>query len=138
MKNYGSYSFWLETCGDDLTPRPALEGSTEVDVAILGAGYTGLWTAWSLLEREPGLRVALVDSEIAGFGASGRNGGWCYSGMSVGPGEMARRHGVDAARATALAMVDAVAQGERVDREEGIGAVTASAGTVATVVTSGP
>ena len=45
---YASYSYWLETSGDDLTPRPRLDGSTAVDVAVMGAGYTGLWTAYYL------------------------------------------------------------------------------------------
>ena len=70
-------SFWLETSGDDLTPRPSLDGSAEADVAILGAGYTGLWTAYYLLRRDPSLRVVVAEAEIAGFGASGRNGAWC-------------------------------------------------------------
>ena len=83
MKDYASYSFWLETSGDDLTPRPRLDGSIDVDVAVMGAGYTGLWTAYYLLLREPSLRVAVVEREIAGFGASGRNGGWCYPGFPV-------------------------------------------------------
>jgi glycine/D-amino acid oxidase-like deaminating enzyme len=74
MKNHASYSYWLETCGDDLTPRPALSGSVDVDVAILGAGYSGLWTAYYLLQRQPSLKIAIVEKEIAGFGASGRNG----------------------------------------------------------------
>ena len=56
MKDYGTYSFWLENAGDDLTPRPALDGSISVDVAILGAGFTGLWTAYHLLEREGVIR----------------------------------------------------------------------------------
>lgn len=72
---YAQYSFWLETSGDDLTPRPPLEGIVEADVAILGAGFTGLWTAYYLLEREPSLRVVVLEKHIAGFGASGRNGG---------------------------------------------------------------
>src|SRR5690242_15171768 len=76
-KDYRRYSYWLETCGDDLTPRPALNGSVDADVAILGAGYSGLWTAYYLLKREPALKIAIVEREIAGFGASGRNGGWC-------------------------------------------------------------
>ena len=83
MKDYASYSFWLETSGDDLTPRLRLDGSIDVDVAVMGAGYTGLWTAYYLLLREPSLRVAVVEREIAGFGASGRNGGWCYPGFPV-------------------------------------------------------
>ena len=83
VKDYASFSFWLETSGDDLTPRPRLDGSIDVDVAIMGAGYTGLWTAYYLLRRDPSLRVAVVEREIAGFGASGRNGGWCYPGFPV-------------------------------------------------------
>jgi glycine/D-amino acid oxidase-like deaminating enzyme len=69
-------SFWLGTAGD-LTPRPSLDGDLEVDVAIVGAGYTGLWTAYYLASADPALRIAVVEAEIAGFGASGRNGGWC-------------------------------------------------------------
>ena len=68
---YGATSFWLETSDDDLTPRPALDGSADADVAILGAGYTGLWTAYELLRRDPGLKVTILEREIAGFGASG-------------------------------------------------------------------
>ena len=65
VKDYGSYSFWLENSGDDLTPRPPLDGSTEVDVAILGAGFTGLWTAYS-----PAAARSLA--ECAGGGAGDR------------------------------------------------------------------
>ena len=76
MKDYAATSFWLETCGDELTPRPPLDGSKDVDVAILGAGYSGLWTAYYLLQRQPSLKIAIVEAEIAGYGASGRNGSW--------------------------------------------------------------
>ena len=51
MKDYASFSYWIETCGDDLAPRAPLNGSIDVDVAILGAGYSGLWTAYYLLQR---------------------------------------------------------------------------------------
>ncbi|MFM9105253.1 MAG: NAD(P)/FAD-dependent oxidoreductase, partial [Chloroflexota bacterium] len=115
-----SRSFWLETCGDDLTPRPALDGSVDVDVAIMGAGYTGLWTAYQVLRREPGLRVAVVEGEIAGFGASGRNGGWCYPSIAIGPGELTRRFGREAARATLLAIENAVREVDRTCTAEGI------------------
>lgn len=104
--DYTKYSFWLETCGDDLTPRPRLDGSVSVDVAIMGAGYTGLWTAYYLLQRDPSLRVAVVEREIAGFGASGRNGGWCYPGFPVSSGVLSERFGKEAARAVSDAMYD--------------------------------
>ncbi|MCC7132617.1 MAG: FAD-dependent oxidoreductase [Gemmatimonadales bacterium] len=79
MGDYPSLSLWHETAGDPFVPRPPLPGDRTVDVAIVGAGYTGLWTAWYLLERQPGLRIAIIEREVAGFGASGRNGGWCSS-----------------------------------------------------------
>lgn len=110
MKNYENHSYWLETCGDDLTPRPSLSESIDVDVAILGAGYTGLWTAYYLLQHQPSLKVAIIEREIAGFGASGRNGAWCTSGFPTGLDEIARTWGRPAAVDTHRAMVDAVAE----------------------------
>jgi len=59
MTDYSKYSFWLETSGDDLSPRPALSGSAEADVVILGAGYTGLWAAYYLLKANPHLTQSL-------------------------------------------------------------------------------
>lgn len=96
-KDYRSYSYWLETVDDDLTPRPALSGSIDVDVAILGAGYTGLWTAYYLLQRQPSLRVAILEKHIAGFGASGRNGGGLGNRYPVGLRRMAQLFGREAA-----------------------------------------
>jgi glycine/D-amino acid oxidase-like deaminating enzyme len=120
MKNYGTYSFWLETCGDDLTPRPPLDGSLDVDVAILGAGFTGLWTAYHLLQRQPSLKIAIVEAEIAGFGASGRNGGWCFSGFPVSPSALTARYGVESAQAVSLAMYGSVDDVGAVCQREGI------------------
>ena len=51
-------------------------------MAIIGAGYTGLWAAWYLKQMEPGLEIVILEAEIAGFGASGRNGGWCSAFLS--------------------------------------------------------
>lgn len=119
---YRTYSYWLETCGDDLTPRPPLDGSLSVDVAILGAGFTGLWTAYHLLKRDPSLNVAVVEAEIAGFGASGRNGGWCFAGFPVSPATLLADYGRDVARTVSLAMYDSVEDVGRVCREEGIDA----------------
>ena len=121
-EDYGSYSFWLETAGEDLAPRPSLSGPTEADVAVLGAGFTGLWTAYYLLRREPSLRVVVLESEIAGFGASGRNGAWCNSGFSVSPGELVRRFGKEAAKDLLLEMRGAVDEIGRVAAAEEIDA----------------
>ena len=122
VRDYARYSFWLETAGEDLAPRPSLEGSLEADVAILGAGYTGLWTAYYLLRSEPSLRVVVLEAEVAGFGASGRNGAWCGPGFPVTPGELARRYGREAARELILEMHNAVAEVGRVVEAEAIDA----------------
>jgi glycine/D-amino acid oxidase-like deaminating enzyme len=57
-------------------PAPALAGELDVDVAIVGGGYTGLWTALALRARDPSLDVVVLESEICGWGPSGRNGGF--------------------------------------------------------------
>jgi glycine/D-amino acid oxidase-like deaminating enzyme len=121
--DYGGYSYWLETSGDDLTPRPRLDGSTSVDVAIVGAGYTGLWTAYYLLQRDPSLKIAIVEREIAGFGASGRNGGWCYPGFPVSTGLLWERYGLETAKAVSRAMYDTFDEIERVISAERIDAL---------------
>src|SRR3954465_8585364 len=108
VKDYSSYSFWLENSGDDLTPRPPLDGSTEVDVAILGAGFTGLWTAYCLLRRDPSLSARMVEREIAGFGASGRNGGCSAAEFPISPAVMTKRYGHEVSRAVTVAMLDSV------------------------------
>jgi glycine/D-amino acid oxidase-like deaminating enzyme len=130
VKDYARYSYWLETSGDDLTPRPRLDGSTVVDVAVMGAGYTGLWTAYYLLKRDPSLKVAIVEREIAGFGASGRNGGWCYPGFPVSLGVLRERFGIEAANAVSRAMYDTVDEIERVIGEERIDAQWQRGGTL--------
>jgi len=70
----------------------------EVDVAIVGGGFTGLWTAYYLLRSNPGLGVVVVEAEQVGFGASGRNGGWVSAIFPVGASRLAGLHGVDATR----------------------------------------
>jgi glycine/D-amino acid oxidase-like deaminating enzyme len=122
MTNYARYSFWLETAGEELVPRPALQRSSEVDVAILGAGYSGLWTAYYLLRDNPGISVAIVEKQIAGFGASGRNGGWCSPKFPVTPAVLEQRYGGEAARALLLAMFDSVREVGSVCEQENIDA----------------
>jgi glycine/D-amino acid oxidase-like deaminating enzyme len=107
-QRYRGLSLWLDTVEDDLTPRPALDGDCDVDVAIVGAGLTGLWTAYSLLQQQPDLSVLLLEREIAGFGASGRNGGWCSDLFPVSWERLERECGKPAARAMHRAMVDGI------------------------------
>lgn len=75
MKN-GQLSHWMTTSGAVLPDGPPLEGDLEVDVAIVGGGLSGLWSAWALAEADPALSVAVFEAGPFGFGASGRNGGW--------------------------------------------------------------
>lgn len=120
MKDHAAISWWLESCADDLTPRAPLDGSCDADVAILGAGFTGLWTAWYLLRDDPSRRVVLLEREIAGFGASGRNGAWCAPGLNISLARLERLHGHEAARRTWLAVSDAVDEVGRVAASEGL------------------
>jgi glycine/D-amino acid oxidase-like deaminating enzyme len=120
VKDYAKYSFWIETSGDDLTPRPTLKRSCDVDVAIVGGGYSGLWTAYYLLRSDRTLRVAILEREIVGFGASGRNGGWCSSRFPVTPGTLEKRFGANSARELLLAMYSAVDEVGRVCEREQI------------------
>ncbi len=133
---YGAYSFWLETAGD-LTPRPPLPGDRSVDVAIVGAGFTGLWTAYYLAKADPSLRIAVIERDVAGFGASGRNGGWCL-GLFAAPNEkIAAEHGRSGALAMRRVMFDTVDEIGRVCAEESIAADFAKGGSL-TVATTPP
>jgi len=89
-------SYWEATVSpvDD----PALNGDHKADVAVVGAGFAGLSAAWKLAKL--GLSVVVLEAEHAGFGASGRNGGFCCMGGSkLSEGDLIRRFGLDAARA---------------------------------------
>jgi len=101
-------SHWMATLEEDLTPRPPLPGDTQCDVAIVGAGMTGLWTALELARRDPSLRIVVVEKEIAGFGASGRNGGWCSALFPASHDAIAAVAGRDGAMAMQRAMNDTV------------------------------
>jgi glycine/D-amino acid oxidase-like deaminating enzyme len=96
-QGYRALSLWHDTAGDDWTPRPALPGDLDVDVAVVGAGYTGLWTAYYLKRADPSLRVVVLEREVAGFGASGRNGGWCSALFPASVAWLAARYGEERA-----------------------------------------
>ncbi|MCZ3389864.1 MAG: FAD-binding oxidoreductase [Actinomycetia bacterium] len=108
---YRRLSLWHDlahAAGDDFVPRAALPGSVDADVAIVGAGYTGLWAAHTLLERDPTLRVVVIEREVAGFGASGRNGGWASAIFPTPWKRIARDSSRDAARRMQHALNDTV------------------------------
>ena len=105
---------------ESVKPRPALASDRTVDVAIVGAGFTGLWTARELLRRDPTLSVALVEKHYAGFGASGRNGGWVSALFPLGDEAVKRRHGEDAWRHQRDVLRDAVANFGEALGEDGI------------------
>ncbi len=121
-RDYRWLSLWLDGVPGELAPRPALTSPTAVDVAVIGAGYTGLWTAYYLKKADPSLRIAVLEKEIAGFGASGRNGGWCSSFFAASPGTIADEFGRDAAIAMQRAMFATVDEVGRVVADEGIDA----------------
>jgi glycine/D-amino acid oxidase-like deaminating enzyme len=82
MAASGRISLWMDQLDGEGATRRSLEGDMDVDVAIIGAGYTGLWTAWYLKHRAPQLNIVILEAQAAGFGASGRNGGWLIGGIS--------------------------------------------------------
>ncbi len=131
MTDYRGLSFWHDTAQDDLTPRPALGSDLEVDVAIIGGGLTGLWTAWYLGERDPSLSIAVIEKEIVGFGASGRNGGWCSALFPRSTASLEKAHGREAALAMRRAMIDTVDEVGRVAASIGLDVDFAKGGTVA-------
>jgi glycine/D-amino acid oxidase-like deaminating enzyme len=118
----GDVSFWWAQLGGAPRPRAPLPGSLEADVCIVGAGYTGLWTAYYLKRAQPDLRIAVLEQRFAGFGASGRNGGWLTNSVTGGRGQYAKTHGRDAAIAQQRALNDTVDEVIAVAAREGIDA----------------
>ena len=127
-----SLSLWLDRTGTSPERRAALEGpDIEADIAIIGAGYTGLWTAYYLSQGDPGLRIVVLEKEFAGFGASGRNGGWCSGLFPASLGKVARvGGGKDRAVALQRAMNDTVDEVGRVVEAEGVDCHFQKGGTV--------
>ena len=101
----GPVSYWLREPGPPADPALVSGETLNVDVAIVGAGFTGLWTAIALTDTDPSLRIAVLEAETVAFGASGRNGGFCEASLTHGlangirhfPDELERleREGID-------------------------------------------
>lgn len=116
--HWSDRSYWLGA-----TPyeeSPPLEGDRSVDVAVVGGGFTGLATAHFLKELEPSLDVAVLESEVVGFGASGRNGGFSMTLFGLTLGVTARMFGKRRAAAAHRYMEEAVETLERMVGELGI------------------
>jgi glycine/D-amino acid oxidase-like deaminating enzyme len=110
------HSLWRDEA--EVVRRQSLAGRIDCDVAIVGGGYTGLWTAYYILQLAPQLKIAIVEANQVGFGGSGRNGGWCSAFLPMSPSEMATEHGPDAMRFMQDAMFSTVDEvGEVAARE---------------------
>ncbi len=117
---------------DGVSPagRPSITDDTTVDVCIVGGGFTGLWSAYYLLQADPSLSVLVVDAEHVGFGASGRNGGWVSALYPTPPEVLAAADGEHAARAQYAALRESVTEVGRVVDAEGIDCGFRKGGTV--------
>lgn len=128
-------SLWLDQLAasgrDELVSRAPMSSDASADVCIVGGGLTGLWTAYYLSELDPSLDVLVLEKEFVGYGASGRNGGWCSALFPRGVASLERSHGREAALAQRRAMIDTVAEVGRVVAAEGIDCDFRRGGTIA-------
>ncbi len=116
-------SHWLEQLyaqsPESFDLRPQLPGRREVDVCIVGAGYTGLWTAYELKRANPELRIVILEAKFAGYGASGRNGGAVIAQLNGSRGYWDSRGVRGGAVAMERAMQSAVDEvGAAMEREQ--------------------
>jgi glycine/D-amino acid oxidase-like deaminating enzyme len=122
-------SLWSDTL--ERTPRRRDPLSVDrADVAIVGGGYTGLWVAYYLALLDPGLDIVVIEREHVGFGASGRNGGWCVGELASGLDGLTSVGGAEAALALVREMFATVDEVGRVCMEEGIECDWAKGGTI--------
>lgn len=135
MRN-GDVSYWWQALGGFPARRPSLPGPDQADVCVVGGGYTGLWTAYYLKELRPELRVVVLEAAFAGFGASGRNGGWVTSELPGSPARYARGPGgMAGVRALESALRDTVDEVGRVIEAESIPADFIRGGRLAVATT---
>ncbi len=113
-------SLWFDSLPEPVVARDRLASDLEVDIAVVGAGYTGLWTAYYLSGIDPHLRIAVLEQEVAGFGASGRNGGWCSAFFAASPERLARHEGKEAMHRLRRALQESVDEVGAVASAEGI------------------
>ena len=136
-RDYRRLSFWWDSLPDELAgpARAPLSGATTADVVIVGAGYTGLWTAYYLAKSDPSLSIVVLEAETAGFGASGRNGGWASALFPTSMSKIAASSSRAAAVSLLETMFDTVDEVGRVTEAEGIDCHFRKGGTVALIRT---
>ncbi|MBT8199473.1 MAG: FAD-binding oxidoreductase [Acidimicrobiia bacterium] len=113
------YPLWWDQIPRKPT-RPPLGEAIAVDVAIVGGGFTGLWTSYYLAVRNPELTIAVLERDFIGYGASGRNGGWCYAGFASDLEKIEQLSNTETARRWGRVLIDALDEINRVVDEEGI------------------
>ncbi|MGI9610335.1 MAG: NAD(P)/FAD-dependent oxidoreductase [Acidimicrobiia bacterium] len=129
---------WLDQLGFDVSPegaganqlRPAVAGDSQVDVAIIGGGFSGLWTAYYLIKQDPTLRIQVIERHFCGYGASGRNGGWAVGELAGAFEKYAKRSSQDGALRQAREVFKSVDEIGRVAEAEGIECGFAKGGTI--------
>src|SRR3990172_1929222 len=134
MSDYPTRSFWLGR--KPYQPSGQLEGDRKADLVIMGGGYTGLWSAIPLKDADPSLDIVLLEQEVIGYGASGRNGGFAMTMTERNIAQLLRRVGPEQAHAQHLAMVDSLREMQEFCSTEGIDADITAPGLL--TVSNGP
>src|SRR5690625_5117850 len=112
-------NFWNETV-NRFTMEQLLSTSPNIDIAIMGAGFTGLWTAYYLIKHDPTLNIIILEKDGIGSGASGRNGGWCSSKFPISPDVSVERYGIENTRNLYKEMNDTLSEIENVINKENL------------------
>ena len=123
-------SLWWSTLEQPVEARPSLTSDLSADVAIVGAGYSGLWTARELKRRDPQLKIVVFEKSVSGFGASGRNGGWASALYPLGYHAVLELHGIEATEHLRLLLQRAVDDLGHAIREDGLDAHFAKGGSL--------
>jgi glycine/D-amino acid oxidase-like deaminating enzyme len=118
--DYRGCSLWLDTLSKPIVPRAHLRRDVAADVVIVGAGFIGLWTAYCLARTEPPLRIVVLEAEIAGYGAAGRNAGFVSAGVPGQAHVYLARGGWEGVRRAERAMIEGIDYVGEVVAREGI------------------
>ena len=134
MTDYQTRSYWLGHKPYEPTGR--LDGDLSADIVIMGGGFTGLWSAIQLKDADPALDIVLLEANVIGYGASGRNGGFAMTMVERNIAQLVRRVGPEQARAQHLAMVETLHEIEQFARDEEIDADITNPGLL--TISNGP